>query len=98
MEIRNLGHAGLLVRDVERSRYFYSQVLGMEEIPRPSNFDFPGAWLHKGGALIHLVGGAERGHVDQIYSSTYCPVPTNPRVYFSRYGTCVIIAVTMTVF
>jgi hypothetical protein len=30
-------------------------VLGMEEIPRPSNFDFPGAWLHKGGALIHLL-------------------------------------------
>ncbi len=37
MEIRRLDHAALLVKDVERSRRFYGQVLGMEEVPRPSN-------------------------------------------------------------
>lgn len=32
-------------KDVERSRRFYGQVLGLREIPRPSNVDNPGAWL-----------------------------------------------------
>ncbi len=45
MEIRRLDHVALLVKDVERSRRFYGQVLGMEEVPRPSNFTFPGAWF-----------------------------------------------------
>ena len=38
MEIRRLDHAALLVKDVERSRRFYGQVLGNVEIvggPRP---------------------------------------------------------------
>ena len=82
MEIRRLDHATLLVRDVERSRRFYGQVLGMQEIPRPSNFDFPGAWLHKGGAQIHLIGEAEPGRVGQIYAGTY-----NPDELSRGYGT-----------
>ena len=45
MEIRRLDHAALLVKDVERSRRFYGQVPGMEEVPRPGNFPFPGAWF-----------------------------------------------------
>ena len=50
MKIRSLDHAAVLVKDVERSRYFYGQVLGMDEVPRPSNFDFPGAWFRQGHA------------------------------------------------
>lgn len=67
MEIRSLDHAALLVSDVERSRYFYGQVLGMEEVPRPSNFDFPGAWFRKGRAELHLIGAADPNRVAQIY-------------------------------
>jgi catechol 2,3-dioxygenase-like lactoylglutathione lyase family enzyme len=66
MKICALDSACLLVRDVERSRQFYTQVLEMEEIPRPSNFNFPGAWLKKGSAILHLVGEAKPGRVDQI--------------------------------
>jgi catechol 2,3-dioxygenase-like lactoylglutathione lyase family enzyme len=67
MEIHSLDHAALLVRDVERSRHFYGQVLGMTEIPRPSNFDFPGAWFRKGTAEIHLIGEAQPGRVTQTH-------------------------------
>ena len=68
MEIRSLDHAALFVSDVERSRYFYGQVLGMEEVPRPSNFDFPGAWFRKGRAEVHLIGADDPNRVSQIYS------------------------------
>src|SRR5713226_4004865 len=66
MEIRRLDHAALLVKDVERSRRFYGQVLGMEEVSRPSNFKFPGAWFRKGRAEIHLIGEAEPDRVSQV--------------------------------
>jgi len=66
MQILSLDHAALLVRDVERSRRFYGQVLGMEEVSRPSNFTFPGAWFRKGRAEIHLIGEAEPDRVSQV--------------------------------
>src|SRR2546423_8457308 len=67
MNIRQLDHVSFLVTDVERSRSFYSQVLGLREIPRPSNFDFPGAWLtnEEHSFEVHLIGEAEAGRVAQ---------------------------------
>ena len=73
MEIRRLDHVALLVRDVERSKRFYIQLLGMEEHPRPGNFNFPGAWLRKGSAEIHLIGEDETGRVDLVQPGVYSP-------------------------
>jgi catechol 2,3-dioxygenase-like lactoylglutathione lyase family enzyme len=73
MEIRKLDHAALLVKDVEQSRRFYSQVLGMEEVPRPSNFNFPGAWFRRGSAEIHLIGEEEPGRTAQVHPGGYRP-------------------------
>ncbi len=67
MEIRRLDHAALLVKDVERSRRFYGQVLGM------SNFTFPGAWFRKERAEIHLIGEAEPGRAAQVQPGGYRP-------------------------
>lgn len=73
MEIRRLDHAAVLVKDVERSRRFYGQVLGMEEVPRPSNFNFPGAWFRRGSAEVHLIGEAEHGRTAQVQPGNYRP-------------------------
>ncbi len=53
-----LQHVGLIVADVDRSRRFYSDALGLEEVPRPSNFRFDGAWFRFGGTEIHLLSEA----------------------------------------
>ena len=66
MNIRALDHAALLVKDVERSRQFYGQVLGMNEEPRPSNSPAPGAWFRKGAAHIHIIKAVEEGRVEQV--------------------------------
>ena len=67
MKIQGISHAALLVSDVEASRRFYSEVVGMEEVPRPSNFQFPGAWFRHGTAELHLIGEAEPGRVRQVH-------------------------------
>jgi catechol-2,3-dioxygenase len=48
MDIRKADHVALLIKNVERSRQFYTQVLGIRVIPRPESFHFPGAWLTRG--------------------------------------------------
>src|ERR1700731_4005123 len=55
VNIKTLQHCGLVVRDLERSRWFYGTVLGMQEIPRPSNFTFGGAWFQGGDSQLHLI-------------------------------------------
>jgi catechol 2,3-dioxygenase-like lactoylglutathione lyase family enzyme len=51
-------HVGLVVSDLERSRSFYADALGLEEVPRPPNFTFDGAWFRFGGTEIHLLAEA----------------------------------------
>ncbi len=55
MNIKTLQHCGLVVRDLERSRWFYGAVLGMQEVPRPANFTFGGAWFQGGDSQLHLI-------------------------------------------
>jgi glyoxylase I family protein len=55
MEILQIHHVSLTVRDLERSRRFYRGVLGLAEIDRPP-FPFPGAWFDAGaGQHVHLI-------------------------------------------
>jgi glyoxylase I family protein len=50
-----LHHISIPVADVDRSRGFYRDVLGLHEIERPP-FDFPGAWFALGDGELHLIG------------------------------------------
>jgi catechol 2,3-dioxygenase-like lactoylglutathione lyase family enzyme len=51
-------HVGLVVSDLERSRRFYAGALGLEEVSRPPNFSFDGAWFRFGGTELHLLSDA----------------------------------------
>ena len=51
-------HVGLVVSDLDRSRAFYAGPLGLEEVPRPANFTFDGAWFRFGGTEVHLLSDA----------------------------------------
>lgn len=55
MEIELLHHVSLNVADLDRSRQFYLEILGLAEIARP-NFNFPGAWFQVGATQqLHLI-------------------------------------------
>ena len=50
-----LQHCSLVVEDLERSKAFYRDFLGMEEIPRSPAFTFAGAWFLSEGSEIHII-------------------------------------------
>ena len=68
-------HIGLVVSDLERSRRFYTEALGLEEVPRPPNFTFAGAWFRFGDYELHLLAEADTtggaGQVDAGSGAAY---------------------------
>lgn len=56
MPLGRLQHFTIEPQDLERTRDFYVDVLGLEVGERPP-LDFPGYWLYSGGvATVHLMG------------------------------------------
>ena len=63
MPLENLNHVLVLTRDLEATRGFYVDVLGLENGYRPP-FAFDGHWIYLGErAVIHVA--ENRGYLDQ---------------------------------
>ena len=59
MPISKLAHFSVRTTALEKSKRFYSDILGLKEGYRPP-FEFPGAWLYRGGdeadfGVVHLI-------------------------------------------
>jgi len=54
IQVKRIDHVTLVVKDLETSRKFYVDLLGMEEVHRP-NFLFAGSWFQAGTTQIHLI-------------------------------------------
>ncbi|MCH2211399.1 MAG: VOC family protein [Fuerstiella sp.] len=54
IRVQHIDHVTIVVKDLKRSREFYVDLLGMEEVDRP-NFSFSGAWFRAGATLLHLI-------------------------------------------
>ena len=68
--VKTIDHATLVVADLERSRQFYVDLLGMREVPRP-DFGFPGLWFQAGNTQIHLnIESPEAGTAGLKYTAT----------------------------
>lgn len=57
MTIKGMNHFTVLSGNLERSKTFYINILGLTEGYRPP-FAFPGAWLYAGDqAILHIMAG-----------------------------------------
>ncbi len=54
-EVSQVDHCSVLITDVARSRHFYRDVLGLNEVPKPKTFDFVALWFQLGDTQIHLL-------------------------------------------
>jgi catechol 2,3-dioxygenase-like lactoylglutathione lyase family enzyme len=57
LPLTELNHVSYICGDLDKSIAFYRDILGFQEIKRPSSLRFPGQWLHGYGISIHLVKG-----------------------------------------
>jgi catechol 2,3-dioxygenase-like lactoylglutathione lyase family enzyme len=55
MEVTQIDHVSVLITDVERSRRFYHDILGLKEIAKPRTFDFVALWFDLGNQQLHLL-------------------------------------------
>ena len=53
MQIIQSLHTAILVTDLERAEYFYSQRLGLNKVERP--LKYPGVWYQIGNYQLHLI-------------------------------------------
>lgn len=54
MIAKHVHHISFAVSDLERSRAFYEDVLGLETIERP-DFGLAGVWYRAGASEVHLI-------------------------------------------
>ena len=67
MARRDLDHASVRIRDLERSRQFYEDILGLNPAPRPE-LGLPGAWYALGAGQLHLIQcDQEMGGIDPTH-------------------------------
>jgi catechol 2,3-dioxygenase-like lactoylglutathione lyase family enzyme len=55
LRVMQLDHVSVVITDVERSRHFYRDVLGLKEIHKPRTFDFVVLWFDLGNQHVHLL-------------------------------------------
>jgi glyoxylase I family protein len=54
-QITQIDHVSVIITNVERSRHFYRNVLGLKEIAKPRTFDFVALWFELGNQQLHLL-------------------------------------------
>jgi catechol 2,3-dioxygenase-like lactoylglutathione lyase family enzyme len=55
LQITQIDHVSVVITDVERSRRFYRDLLGLKEIRKPRTFDFVVVWFDLGNQHLHLL-------------------------------------------
>jgi catechol 2,3-dioxygenase-like lactoylglutathione lyase family enzyme len=55
LRFSQIDHCSVLITDVERSRRFYRDLLGLREINKPRTFDFVVLWFELGNQQVHLL-------------------------------------------
>jgi len=55
LQVTQIDHVSVIITDVERSRRFYRDLLGLKEIAKPRTFDFVALWFDLGNQQLHLL-------------------------------------------
>ena len=73
IRVKQIDHVTIVVEDLERSRQFYIDVLGMEPEPRPA-FSFEGLWFRAGSTHIHLILAHADSGPAQVFIPEECKI------------------------
>lgn len=86
MEITHIDHVSVLITDVERSRRFYRDLLGLKEIAKPRTFSFIALWFELGGQQLHLLLKKEADTRSPRHFALRVKDVPAARIYFRERG------------
>src|SRR6516225_7377385 len=84
--ITQIDHVSVIVTDVERSRRFYRDVLGLKEIAKPKTFDFVVLWFDLGNQQLHLLLKPQPDTVSPRHFALRVTDAQAARAYFREHG------------
>src|SRR5438309_5550520 len=84
--VTHLDHCSVLITDVERSRRFYRDLLGLKEIHKPRTFDFVVLWFDLGNQHIHLLLKDEADTISPRHFALRVTDVAAARRYFQERG------------
>ena len=88
-QFTQLDHVSVLITDVERSRRFYRDLLGLKEIPKPRTFDFVVLWFDLGNMHVHLLLKDKPDTISARHFALRVADAATARTYFVERGVSV---------
>jgi catechol 2,3-dioxygenase-like lactoylglutathione lyase family enzyme len=76
----------MIITDVERSRRFYRDLLGLKEIHKPRTFDFVVIWFDLGNQHLHLLLKDKPDTISPRHVALRVTNAAAARSYFREHG------------
>jgi catechol 2,3-dioxygenase-like lactoylglutathione lyase family enzyme len=86
LQVSQIDHVSVLITDVERSRRFYRDLLGLKEINKPRTFDFVVVWFDLGNQHLHLLLKDRPDTLSPRHFALRVPDAATARHYFREHG------------
>jgi catechol 2,3-dioxygenase-like lactoylglutathione lyase family enzyme len=86
LHVTQIDHVSVIITDVERSRRFYRDVLGLKEIPKPRTFDFVVLWFDLGNMHVHLLLKDKPDLISARHFALRVKDAAEARTYFRERG------------
>jgi glyoxylase I family protein len=85
-QMTQIDHVSVVITDVERSRHFYRDVLGLKEIAKPKTFTFSVLWFDLGNQHLHLLLKEQPDTVSPRHFALRVKDAQAARAHFHRHG------------
>src|ERR1700730_3803760 len=86
LQVVQIDHCSVIITDVERSRRFYRDVLGLKEINSPRTFDFVVVWFDLGNQHLHLLLKKQADTISPRHFALRVSDVAAARTYFAERG------------
>jgi catechol 2,3-dioxygenase-like lactoylglutathione lyase family enzyme len=86
LEIVQIDHVSVVITNIQRSRAFYRDLLGLREIAKPKTFDFSVLWFDLGNQHIHLLLKPRPDTISPRHFALRVRDAQAARAYFREHG------------
>lgn len=86
LDASEIDHCSVIITDVERSRRFYRDLLGLKEINTPRTFDFVVLWFELGDQTLHFFQKPESDSISPRHFALRVADVAGARTYFREHG------------